>query len=113
MERVWIGMLLLVAAPVYAGGWIWKYDSSSYFEAPGNGTTYQSTFGLTPCEAALKFRSSISYCARSGGIKKCIENVSYGGGYFIGSAAGINRDLSLQKVFSFFSTIKELGKYTP
>jgi len=44
-------------------------------------------------------------------VKHCIHNASSGGGHFIGSRTGIEKNIPLQDVFSFFIAIKEYGKY--
>jgi len=46
-----------------------------------------------------------------GRTKDCIKKASYGGGHFIGSNNGVGRDLKLQNILSFFTAVKEFGKY--
>ncbi|MCG2712500.1 MAG: uroporphyrinogen decarboxylase family protein [Candidatus Omnitrophica bacterium] len=43
--------------------------------------------------------------------KKCINNASFNGGHFIGSVKGIGKSLSLQEVFTYFTSLNEYGKY--
>ncbi|MBU1042812.1 MAG: uroporphyrinogen decarboxylase family protein [Candidatus Omnitrophica bacterium] len=41
--------------------------------------------------------------------RECIKKASYDGGHFIGTVHGINRDLKLQQVLSFFSAVRDLS----
>lgn len=43
--------------------------------------------------------------------KQCIQKASYNGGHFIGSFHGINKNLKLQEVLSFFSALKDFGTF--
>lgn len=43
--------------------------------------------------------------------KKCIKKASFDGGHFIGSSSGIDNNIELKSVFSFFTAVKEFGKY--
>lgn len=43
--------------------------------------------------------------------RQCIQKSSYNGGHFIGSFHGINKNLKLQEVLSFFAAIKDFGTF--
>jgi uroporphyrinogen decarboxylase len=43
--------------------------------------------------------------------KQCIDKSSYDGGHFIGSFHGINKNLKLQEILSFFAAIKDFGTF--
>ena len=74
-----------------------------------------SVLKKTYSKTLLLFGNVVLYGLDTEGIaeqtKKCIKQASFSGGHFIGSSAGIDKNISLKNVFSFYTSIKEYGKY--